>query len=68
MRRSNGTTLHGQLPGFLGAKNSHFAVHQGLKKEQLTIQAVSPNEDLTAIRLQARQGLLKQFDEQRRLE
>ena len=67
MRRSNGTTLHGQLSGFLGAKNSHFAVDQGLKKEQLTIQAVSPNEDLTAIRLQARQGLLKQFDEQRRL-
>jgi hypothetical protein len=65
MRRSNGTVLHGQLPGFLGASNSHFAVDQKLKQEDVTIQAVSPNDDLSAIRLRARRNLLQEFDQQR---
>jgi hypothetical protein len=67
MRRNNGTVLHGQLPGFLGAANSHFAVDQELKQDDVQIQAVSPNKDLSAVRLRSRQGLLKEFDQQRRL-
>lgn len=67
MRRSNGTVLHGQLPGFLGESNSHFAVDESLLQEKVTIQAVSPNQDLSAVRLRARRDLLGEFDQQRRL-
>jgi membrane-anchored protein YejM (alkaline phosphatase superfamily) len=67
MRRNNGTTLHGQTPGFLGKKHSSFAIDQDLLGENVTIQAVEPNEDLTAIRISARRDLLQQFDEQRKV-
>lgn len=67
MRRNNGTVLHGQLPGFLGAKHMHFAVDQKLTGRDVRVEAVQPADDLTAIRLSARRDLLRQFDAQRRL-
>lgn len=66
MRRSNGTTLHGQLPGFLGARHAHFAVDQKLLGADVQIDAVKPATELSAIRISDRQNLLRQFDEQRR--
>ena len=67
MRRSNGTVLHGQVPGFLGAKHASFAVDQPLLDEGVQVQAVRPNNDLTSLRLTARRSLLRQVDQQRRL-
>ena len=66
-RRNNGTTLHGQTPGFLGKKHSSFAIDQYLLGEHVKVQAVQPNDDLSSLRLSARRDLLKQFDEQRKL-
>ena len=66
MRRSNGTTLHGQLPGFLGARHAHFAVDQNLLGDDVQIEAIAPASDLTALRINDRQNLLRQFDDQRR--
>lgn len=67
MRRSNGTTLHGQLPGLLGAAHSSFVVNQPLTAPDVKIQAIRPNNDLTSVRLTSRRDLLVQFDQQRRL-
>lgn len=67
MRRNNGTVLHGQLPGFLGAQHAPFVVDQSLRDEDVQIEAVRPQDDLAAIRLRARRNLLMQFDAQRRL-
>lgn len=65
MRRNNGTVLHGQLPGFLGAGNGHFAVDQSLLAEDVRIEAVRPADELTAARLSHRRNLLAQFDAHR---
>lgn len=67
MRRSNGTTLHGQTPGFLGDKHASFAVDQKLLPRQVEIEAIQPADQMTSVRLSARQNLLQQFDAQRRL-
>lgn len=67
MRRNNGTVLHGQDPGLLGAKHSSFVVDQELLPADVQIEAVEPNVDVTALRLSARRDLLTQFDEQRGL-
>ena len=67
MRRNNGTVLHGQLPGFLGARHASFAVDQPLLGKDVKIEVIQPAEDLSAIRLRARRDLLRQFDEERRL-
>lgn len=66
MRRSNGTVLHGQLPGFLGARHNHFAVDQKLRGDDVQIEAIAPASELTSLRISDRQNLLKQFDEQHR--
>jgi hypothetical protein len=66
MRRSNGTTLHGQLPGFLGARHGHFAVDQPLLKDDVRIEAIEPSSELTASRVGSRQSLLREIDDQRR--
>lgn len=66
MRRSNGTTLHGQLPGFLGARHGHFAVDQKLLKDDVRIEAIEPSTELTASRVGSRQSLLQEIDDQRR--
>jgi uncharacterized protein (DUF1501 family) len=67
MRRNNGTVLHGQLPGFLGSRHSSFVIDQPLLSEDVQIQAISSEEDLTTIRLHRRRDLLQEFDRQRRL-
>lgn len=67
MRRNNGTVLHGQLPGFLGAQYASFNVDQDLLPDDVTIEAVQSAEELTPLRLDARRDLLRQFDGQRQL-
>lgn len=67
MRRSNGTTLHGQTPGFLGTKHSSFVVDQKLRDKDVNIEAVRPVDDMTTMRLSSRQNLLQQFDSQRQM-
>ena len=62
MRRSNGTVLHGQLPGFLGAKHAHFAVDQKLSEEDVLVSAVQPARGLSSDRLRDRQLLVKEID------
>ncbi|MDG1894109.1 MAG: DUF1501 domain-containing protein [Fuerstiella sp.] len=65
MRRSNGTMLHGQLPGFLGARYSSFAVDQSLLGEDVSVESVRPADELSPIRLRSRRDLLKEFDGER---
>jgi uncharacterized protein (DUF1501 family) len=67
MRRNNGTVLHGQLPGFLGAANSSFDVDQELLAADVRIRAITAAGDLTPQRLTDRRNLLQQFEESRRL-
>lgn len=67
MRRSNGTVLHGQLPGFLGRAYDHFAVDQKLRAEDVRVEAVQPSDELTRLRLTNRASLLKQFDQHARM-
>ena len=67
MRRSNGTVLHGQLPGFLGGKHASFVVDQTLMADAVKIDALRRSDDLSSIRLSARRELREQFDAQRRL-
>ncbi len=67
MRRNNGTVLHGQLPGFLGAAHASFDVDQELLAEKVRIQALERAGGLTEMRLGGRRDLLTQFEEERRL-
>ena len=67
MRRNNGTVLHGQLPGFLGAKHGSFVVDQSLLPDDVKIETIRGSTDLTGVRLRARKNLLEQFDSHRRL-
>lgn len=67
MRRNNGTVLHGQLPGFLGAAHASFDVDQELLAADVRIRAVAGPTDMTALRLTGRRNLLQQFEESRRL-
>jgi hypothetical protein len=67
MRRNNGTVLHGQLPGFLGAAHASFDVDQELLADDVQIRAVERAAGLSAMRLSGRRDLLTQFEEERRL-
>lgn len=67
MRRSNGTVLHGQVPGFLGAAHASFDVDQKLLADDVQIEAIRAADALTDVRLDARASLLQQFDQHRRL-
>lgn len=67
MRRSNGTVLHGQLPGFLGGKHASFVVDQSLTADDVEIEAVRRSDDLTSVRLVGRRNLREQFDAYRRI-
>jgi len=67
MRRNNGTVLHGQIPGFLGASHASFVVDQELIADDVKIRAVERASDLSAFRLTGRRELLDQFQENRRL-
>ena len=62
MRRGNGTTLHGQTPGFLGARHSSFAVDQKLLGEDVQIEALKNPAGLDDIRLTERANLRRQFN------
>jgi hypothetical protein len=66
MRRNNGTVLHGQTPGLLGERHSSFAIDQNLVAADVQVNAVTRNDELPAVRLNARQDLLRQFDGERR--
>jgi Protein of unknown function (DUF1501) len=66
MRRNNGTVLHGQLPGFLGARHSPLAVDQDLLPADVRIEAASPDPDVPVLRLTDRGRLLDQVERQRR--
>jgi len=66
MRRSNGTWLHGQLPGFLGARHSPFVVDQELMADDVEIQAVATLPDVPLLRLEARRDLLRELNDSRR--
>ena len=67
MRRANGTVLHGQLPGFLGARHGPLVIDQDLQASDVRIAAIAPDPELSLSRLADRQNLLKQIDSQRRL-
>jgi hypothetical protein len=67
MRRNNGTVLHGQSPGFLGARHSPLVIDQDLLPASVRIDAVSPQDDMPVLRLEGRQNLLAQLEAQRRL-
>src|SRR5262245_16775691 len=66
MRRNNGTVLHGQLPGFLGARYSPLTIDQNLRPQAVRIEAIRPAPELSVARLSDRQSLLKQINSQRR--
>ena len=66
MRRSNGTVLHGQLPGFLGARCSPLAIDQPLRADDVRIEAVATDANVPVMRLNDRGRLLDQVEEQRR--
>src|SRR5215813_11295395 len=66
MRRNNGTVLHGQLPGFLGARYSPLTIDQNLRPQAVRIEAVRPAPELSVARLSDRQSLLKSINSQRR--
>ena len=65
MTRSNGTVLHGQLPGFLGARHGPFVIDQDLRADEVEIKSVAPKPELPALRLTSRRRLLQQIDAQR---
>ncbi|MCA9118305.1 MAG: DUF1501 domain-containing protein, partial [Planctomycetaceae bacterium] len=67
MRRSNGTVLHGQLPGLLGQKYSSFDVDQKLLGDNVRVQAIEPQTELTPDRVTERRQLLGTIDQQRGL-
>src|SRR4051794_33044454 len=66
MRRSNGTVLHGQSPGFLGMRHSPLAVDQDLLPAGVRVDAISPDADVPLLRLTDRGRLLDQVEQQRR--
>jgi hypothetical protein len=66
MRRNNGTVLHGQLPGFLGVRDSPFAVDQDLLPSDVRVQAASSDPSVPVLRLTDRGRLRDQVESQRR--
>ncbi|MBI3469321.1 MAG: DUF1501 domain-containing protein [Planctomycetes bacterium] len=67
MTRNNLTVLHGQLPGFLGARHSPFVVDQDFVPDDVRIEALSTSGDVPTLRLSGRRDLLAEVDAQRRL-
>jgi hypothetical protein len=66
MRRANGTVLHGQGPGFLGARCAPLAIDQDLRPAAVRVEAVRSGGDVPLLRLHGRGRLLQQVDAQRR--
>jgi uncharacterized protein (DUF1501 family) len=67
MRRANGTVLHGQSPGFLGNRHGPLVIDQDLRPAGVRVEAVAPDPELSASRLDARRDFLRAIDGQRRL-
>jgi hypothetical protein len=67
MRRFNGTVLHGQLPGFLGARYAPLSIDQDLRGADVRIEAITADPEVSVSRLTDRKTLLTQIDNQRRL-
>ncbi|MCA9072484.1 MAG: DUF1501 domain-containing protein, partial [Planctomycetaceae bacterium] len=67
MQRSNGTVLHGQLPGFLGKQHSSFPIDQSLLGEGVKIRAIQPAPGLTSVRLRERTRLRDEFQTYRQI-
>jgi hypothetical protein len=65
MTRNNGTVLHGQSPGFLGATHGPLLIDQDLTPERVVVGAVAPDRAVTEARLGGRRTLLARLDEQR---
>jgi uncharacterized protein (DUF1501 family) len=63
MRRSNGTTLHGQVPGLLGKQHASFVVDQDLLPADVRIKALEPLEGLNGLRLSDRANLRTEFNQ-----
>ena len=59
MRRNNGTVLHGQSPGFLGARHSPLVVNQDLLPADVRVEAVTPDADTPLLRLAGRRRILE---------
>jgi hypothetical protein len=66
MRRANGTVIHGQGPGFLGAKHGPLVIDQDLRPPQVRVEAVAPDPQVPLMRLSARHQLEEVIDGQRR--
>ncbi len=66
MTRNNGTVLHGQTPGFLGAANECLAVDQELLPDDVSIKVLQQAEGMTELRLSSRLDLLREVDAQRK--
>jgi Protein of unknown function (DUF1501) len=66
MRRNNGTVLHGQLPGFLGVRNSPLVVDQDFLPADVRIEAIASDPNVPAMRLTDRGRLRDQVERQRR--
>jgi uncharacterized protein (DUF1501 family) len=66
MRRANGTVLHGQQPGFLGARFSPLVIDQDLRDQSVRICALARDPELSVSRLRERRRLLAHVDAQRR--
>lgn len=67
MRRNNGTVLHGQTPGFLGASHQPLVVDHDLTLDAVRVEATTPDPDVPLLRLERRRNLLDQVDSQRRV-
>lgn len=66
MRRSNGTVIHGQVPGFLGARHSPLGIDQDLLTSNVRVEAVASDPGVPVLRLADRGRLLDQVESQRR--
>src|SRR4029077_33663 len=66
MTRNNGTVLHGQSPGFLGATHGPLLIDQDLTPDEVVVEAVAPDRAISSARLGERRTLLERLNDQRR--
>jgi hypothetical protein len=66
MTRTNLTVLHGQSPGFLGATHGPLLIDQDLTPDEVVVEAVAPDREVSRTRLGERRTLLGRLDDQRR--
>lgn len=66
MRRANGTVLHGQSPGFLGARYAPLTCDRDLVAGSAATDPLATTADVPLLRLHDRGRLLEQVEAQRR--